>query len=104
MQNIFAFYKPKGPTSNDIVQKIKKITGIKKVGHAGTLDPLAKGVLVIGVGRAATKQLGGIVQKEKEYLATIRLGQNSETDDREGKLNNPSLNKIKIRPTVKEIG
>ncbi|MDO8574059.1 MAG: tRNA pseudouridine(55) synthase TruB [bacterium] len=81
---IFAIYKPKGPTSNFIVQKIKKITGIKKVGHAGTLDPLAKGVLVIGVGRASTKKLSQVVAKEKEYLATIKLGLKSTTDDEEG--------------------
>ena len=81
---IFAIYKSKGPTSNFIVQKIKRITGIKKVGHAGTLDPLAKGVLVIGVGRASTKKLSQVVAKEKEYLATIKLGLKSTTDDEEG--------------------
>jgi len=81
---IFAIYKPKGPTSNDIVQKIRRITGIKKVGHAGTLDPLATGVLVVGVGREATKKLGDIVKKEKEYIATIKLGMTSTTDDAEG--------------------
>src|SRR3989344_4732872 len=81
---IFAIYKSKGPTSNFIVQKIKRITGIKKVGHAGTLDPLAKGVLVIGVGRASTKKLSQVVAKEKEYLAAIKLGLKSTTDDEEG--------------------
>ncbi|MBU0708009.1 tRNA pseudouridine(55) synthase TruB [Patescibacteria group bacterium] len=81
---VIAIYKPSGPTSNDIVQQVKKITGIKKVGHAGTLDPLAKGVLVLGIGRDATKKLGTVVQKEKEYIATIRLGQTSSTDDEEG--------------------
>ena len=84
MKDIFAVYKPKGPTSNQILTKIRKRTGIKKVGHAGTLDPLARGILVVGVGRAATKQLGTIVAKEKEYLATIRLGYTSTTDDNEG--------------------
>ena len=85
MSKIFAVYKPKGPTSNQILTKIRKRTGVKKVGHAGTLDPLAQGVLVVGVGREATKQLGVIVAKEKEYLATIRLGWTSTTDDNEGK-------------------
>jgi tRNA pseudouridine55 synthase len=84
VKDIFAVYKPKGPTSNQILTKIRKRTGIKKVGHAGTLDPLAQGILVVGVGRAATKQLGTIVAKEKEYLATIRLGYTSTTDDNEG--------------------
>jgi len=84
VKDIFAVYKPKGPTSNQILTKIRKRTGVKKVGHAGTLDPLAQGILVVGVGRAATKQLGTIVAKEKEYLATIRLGYTSTTDDNEG--------------------
>lgn len=84
MEGIFAVYKPKGPTSHDIIDQIRRLTGVRKVGHAGTLDPLAKGVLVIGVGRAATKQLAAIVSKEKEYLATIRLGATSATDDAEG--------------------
>ena len=91
--NIFAIYKPKGPTSHDIVHSIRKITGVKKVGHAGTLDPLAVGVLVVGVGREATKQLGIVVKKEKEYIATIKLGEESITDDGEGlALPNPHRN------------
>ena len=80
---VFAIYKTKGPTSNDIVQSIKKVTG-QKVGHAGTLDPLASGVLVIGIGREATKKLAEITSKEKEYIAEIELGQTSSTDDAEG--------------------
>ncbi len=84
MNNIFAIYKSKGPTSHDVVDEVRKITGEKRVGHAGTLDPLASGVLVIGVGREATKKLSEIVKKEKEYLAIIRLGITSATDDEEG--------------------
>ncbi len=84
MKTIFVIYKPKGPTSHDIINKLRKEMGIKKIGHAGTLDPLASGVLVVGVGREATKQLGTIVKKEKEYLAKIRLGMTSTTDDEEG--------------------
>ena len=83
-QGIFAIYKPKGPTSHDIIDKLRRETGVKKIGHAGTLDPLASGVLVVGVGRKATKQLGAIVKKEKEYSAKIRLGMTSPTDDAEG--------------------
>src|SRR3990167_6784444 len=105
MKNIFPVYKPKGPTSNDIVVKIKKITGIKKVGHAGTLDPLASGVLVIGIGREATKQLGSIVAKEKEYVATVKLGQTSTTDDEEGvkSISNDKFLISKQKPVIKEI-
>lgn len=84
MEGIFGVWKPKGPTSHDIINKIRRITGVKRVGHAGTLDPLASGVLVVAVGREATKKLGEVVQKEKEYLATIRLGLESTTDDEEG--------------------
>ena len=53
---IFAVYKPKGPTSNQVLEEIRRKTGIKKVGHAGTLDPLAEGVLVVGVGREADEK------------------------------------------------
>jgi tRNA pseudouridine55 synthase len=81
---IIAIHKPKGPTSHDVVNQIRKITGEKRVGHAGTLDPLASGVLVVGIGREATKQLGTIVEKEKEYVATIKFGETSTTDDEEG--------------------
>lgn len=92
MDGILAIYKPKGPTSNDVVQDIKRITGGEKVGHAGTLDPLAEGVLVIGIG-GATKKLNEEVKKEKEYLAKIKLGETSTTDDGEGEKVTISLEK-----------
>ena len=76
--------KPKGPTSFDVVAKVRKVTGVKKVGHAGTLDPLASGVLVVAVGREYTRQISTVVEKEKEYLATVTLGVTSTTDDEEG--------------------
>lgn len=82
--SIFAVYKPKGITSHDVVARVRRVTGVKRVGHAGTLDPLASGVLVIAVGREATKQLSAVVVAEKEYLATIKLGTTSTTDDEEG--------------------
>lgn len=91
MNGIFAVYKPKGPTSNDVVQDIKRITGGEKVGHAGTLDPLAEGVLVVGISREATKKLNEEVKKEKEYLARIKLGETSTTDDEEGEKTAVSL-------------
>jgi tRNA pseudouridine55 synthase len=84
MNTIVAIDKPKGPTSHDIIDEIRKITGIRKVGHAGTLDPLASGVLVIGITRGGTKQMHELVKKEKEYTATIKLGETSTTDDEEG--------------------
>ncbi|MEN6577864.1 MAG: tRNA pseudouridine(55) synthase TruB [Phycisphaerales bacterium] len=82
---IFAVYKDEGKTSHDVVDAVRRATGEKRVGHAGTLDPCAKGVLVIGVGRAATKRLGAVTGTDKEYVTRIRLGWRSTTDDREGK-------------------
>lgn len=84
IMKIIAIHKPKGPTSHDVIDEIRLITGEQRVGHAGTLDPLASGVLVVGIGREATKKLNEIVKKEKEYIATIRLGITSTTDDEEG--------------------
>lgn len=79
--------KPLGLTSHDIVNKIRRITGEKKVGHGGTLDPLAEGVLVVGVGRESTKTLQEILKNvDKEYVATIELGKISSTDDSEGNI------------------
>ncbi|WP_425828890.1 tRNA pseudouridine(55) synthase TruB [Streptomyces fractus] len=77
--------KPSGFTSHDVVAKMRGIAKTRKVGHAGTLDPMATGVLVLGVERA-TKLLGHLALTEKEYLGTIRLGQNTLTDDAEGEL------------------
>ncbi len=80
---VFALYKPKGITSAQFLNHAKRVLAVKKMGHAGTLDPLASGVLVVGV-EAGTKQLHAIVQHEKEYIAAIRLGMTSTTDDEEG--------------------
>lgn len=77
--------KPAGWTSHDVVGRCRRIYGTKKVGHAGTLDPMATGVLVVGVGRA-TRLLTFLVGCDKEYLATIRLGQSTVTDDAEGEV------------------
>jgi tRNA pseudouridine55 synthase len=75
--------KPGGVTSHDVVARVRRILGTRKVGHAGTLDPMATGVLVIGVDRA-TRLLGHLALRDKEYTATIRLGSSTVTDDREG--------------------
>lgn len=77
--------KPSGFTSHDVVAKMRGIARTRRVGHAGTLDPMATGVLVLGVERA-TKLLGHLALTEKEYLGTIRLGQNTVTDDAEGEI------------------
>jgi len=75
--------KPDGMTSHDVVAKVRRIMGTRKVGHAGTLDPMATGVLVLGIERA-TKLLGHLALDTKAYLATIRLGASTTTDDAQG--------------------
>ncbi|MEU0675185.1 tRNA pseudouridine(55) synthase TruB [Streptomyces sp. NPDC006172] len=77
--------KPSGFTSHDVVAKMRGIAKTRRVGHAGTLDPMATGVLVLGVEKA-TKLLGHLALTEKEYLGTVRLGQNTVTDDAEGEI------------------
>ncbi len=75
--------KPQGWTSHDVVARMRRLAGTRKVGHAGTLDPMATGVLVIGINRA-TRLLTYIVGTSKTYTTTIRLGQSTITDDAEG--------------------
>jgi tRNA pseudouridine55 synthase len=75
--------KPAGMTSHDVVGRCRRLFGTRKVGHAGTLDPMATGVLVVGIDRA-TKILGLLTATEKSYAATIRLGQTTSTEDAEG--------------------
>lgn len=77
--------KPGGLTSHDVVSRLRRILGTRKVGHAGTLDPMATGVLVCGVGRG-TKLLGHLALDTKEYTATIRLGAATTTDDADGEV------------------
>lgn len=76
--------KMTGPTSHDIIDALRKITSIKKIGHAGTLDPFASGLLLIAVGRQATKQIDQFVKKNKTYNATLELGATTDTFDRKG--------------------
>ncbi|MDR7300639.1 tRNA pseudouridine(55) synthase TruB [Haloactinomyces albus] len=77
--------KPAGMTSHDVVARVRRIMGTRRVGHAGTLDPMATGVLVLGLERA-TKLLGHLAMDTKAYLATIRLGSATTTDDAEGEV------------------
>ena len=75
--------KPGGMTSHDVVARVRRLAHTRRVGHAGTLDPMATGVLVIGIEKA-TRLLGHLALTEKTYEATIRLGQSTSTDDAEG--------------------
>ena len=75
--------KPAGWTSHDVVGRTRRLARTRKVGHAGTLDPMATGVLLLGIGKA-TRLLGHLALTDKQYDATIRLGQTTVTDDAEG--------------------
>ena len=77
--------KPSGPTSHDVVGRARRVLGTRKVGHAGTLDPMATGLLVLGVERG-TKLLGHLALTSKTYLATIRLGVSTSTEDAQGEV------------------
>lgn len=75
--------KPQGPTSHDLVGRTRRALGTRKVGHAGTLDPMATGLMILGV-ESSTRLLTHLVGLDKEYTATIRLGEATDTDDAEG--------------------
>lgn len=82
-QYLYLLDKPAGITSHDVVDRVRRIFHTRRVGHAGTLDPFATGLLIVGVG-TATKELATYVGLEKTYIATARLGATSTTDDPEG--------------------
>ncbi|MCI5143413.1 MAG: tRNA pseudouridine(55) synthase TruB, partial [Candidatus Electrothrix sp. ATG1] len=92
--------KPVGQSSFAVVKKIRWLLGIKKVGHAGTLDPFASGLLVICVGRPATRQIDAFMAGRKTYQAVLQLGTETETQDPEGEI-------ISVKPvpllTIEEI-
>ena len=96
---IYSIYKPVGWTSFDVVKKIKGITKERKVGHAGTLDPFAEGVLIIGTGKD-TKKLSDISSSNKSYRAILKLGETTETLDNEGPITDtkkvPDLDKVEV--------
>ncbi len=95
MKDILIINKPKNWTSNDVVQKVKGILKAKKVGHGGTLDPLATGVLIIGI-NSGTKLLSQFLIDEKEYIAKIQFGFNTTTYDLEGDIINRDNKIIKL--------
>ena len=85
MNGLLVLDKPTGMTSHDVVRIIRRTLGTRKVGHAGTLDPMASGVLVLGIGRA-TRLLTYLVGVDKTYEATMRLGASTNTDDADGEV------------------
>jgi len=85
-EGILLVNKPTGPTSHDIVDLIRKKTGVRRVGHAGTLDPFAQGLLIILIGKEFTKRQSEFLGMDKTYKAVIHLGATSTTDDRMGEI------------------
>lgn len=90
-------------TSHDVVNRVRRITGVKRVGHGGTLDPLASGVLVVAITREYTKQLDQFVKGKKEYIAEITLGFHSTTDDAEGEKTQIVIDQIPDTENVYKI-
>ena len=99
MNGLLVINKPLNFTSMDIIRIVRKLTGIRKVGHAGTLDPLATGVLLVCVGNA-TKKIESLMNTGKKYSAEINLTAFSTTDDNEGELNYINVEKI---PSINEV-
>lgn len=85
-QGILLIDKPKGWTSHDVVGRIRRLTGVKRVGHAGTLDPLATGLLIVLVGREFTKLQSQFLKQDKEYEVTARLGVVTDSYDSDGQV------------------
>ena len=83
MEGFLLVDKPSGPTSHDVIDMVRRASGLRKVGHAGTLDPFASGLLLVAVGNA-TKKIAQFVGLDKEYRASIRFGATSDTMDRTG--------------------
>ena len=103
-RGIYNIYKPPGPTSHDMIDRVRELSGEKRVGHAGTLDPFAEGVLIVAVGREYTRQLGGFLKQDKTYRAIIRLGAESDTGDPTGKVINTQGWTLRVdKPNRKQI-
>lgn len=104
MDRFLVIDKPAGMTSFGVVARVRRMLNVKKVGHGGTLDPLATGVLVLGLGKA-TKQLGTLLGADKEYETVIRLGAVSDTYDADGKIEMlPDVERVHfVPPTEEEI-
>ncbi len=83
---VFPVDKPRGMTSFGVVRRVRYLLGIKKVGHAGTLDPFATGVLILCAGRPATRHIDRFMSGRKEYRALLQLGVETETQDPEGRI------------------
>lgn len=99
LEGILLIDKEEGRTSFSLIPKLRKIFNIKKIGHGGTLDPLATGVMVYLVGKNYTKTADTYLLQDKEYIATIRLGEERDSYDIDGVITNTS----KYEPSLEEI-
>ncbi len=99
-EGIYLIDKPAGWTSFDVVAKIRSISGVKSVGHAGTLDPFATGLLIVLIGKELTKRQSEFMQLDKEYEAVLKLGFESTTGDPEGEIVESKKVKIKSKKEV----
>jgi tRNA pseudouridine55 synthase len=86
MTSIQLIDKPAGMTSFDVIRRLRGILGISKIGHAGTLDPLATGLMIVGIGRSGTKQLHTYLKMDKTYHVDVLLGKRTDTADLEGEI------------------
>lgn len=98
-KNIFIINKPANKTSNEVIQYIKSKTKIKKIGHGGTLDPMATGVLIIGINNG-TKLLNINLNENKTYIATIKFGFSTDTFDKEGRIINSSSRILTLQEII----
>jgi tRNA pseudouridine55 synthase len=99
MEGILLVDKPQGRTSFSLIRRLRRLTGIRKIGHAGTLDPFATGVMVMLIGREYTRLSEKLLLQDKEYLAEVSLGVSTDTYDCDGKVvarskKNPSLGQV----------
>jgi tRNA pseudouridine55 synthase len=95
--------KPAGPTSHDIIDQLRRLTGVAKIGHAGTLDPFASGLLLCAVGREATRQLNKFSCLSKEYEAVFYLGAVSDTYDKTGKISEQTIAAAPSAAMIKKV-
>lgn len=102
MDGLLIINKPLHITSMDVIRKIRKLSGIRKVGHAGTLDPLASGVLLVCLGKA-TKNINSLMDTKKTYIAEIDLTAFSETDDAEGILTSVDIKEIPSKAKIDQV-
>ncbi len=96
MEEILLIDKPKGITSFDVIRRVRKQINVKKIGHAGTLDPLATGLMILGVG-PGTKKLTELIKLDKDYLAEVLIGESRTTGDMEGDIIE-SVEKVELDP------